>query len=358
MKNCVNVGILGYGLVSAARTFHVPLVNYEERMQLKSIATLLPDEAHQLVKGVHITTDSDEVINDPNIDLIIVALPNTLHYKFAKQALEAGKHVVVEKPLCVNASEIKELMQLARTHNRTLTQFHNRRWDAGFLTVQKLITEAACGETRLLEMNYDRWAPEVSSGWRDHDEKGSGMLYDLGVHLFDQTICLFGSPLSVTADLHSHRPQSKAVDYFNVRLEYPHHEVILRSSMLASLPAPRYRLVGTKGNYVKNGVDMQASQLNNGMLPDDPAYGHDAPAEYGTLHDGETSTTLPTERGAYETFYHQLASHLLDGTEPAVPPSDALTIVALVEAALLSHEQRRTVMASEISFLTDHKEMR
>ena len=352
MKNHVNVGILGYGLVSAARTFHVPLVSFEDRLHLKSIATLLPDEAHQMVENVHITTDSDEVINDPDIDLVVVALPNSLHYRYARQALEAGKHVVVEKPLCVTADEIEELIELARTHELTITQFHNRRWDAGFLTVQKLLNDKTCGDTRLLEMNYDRWAPEVSSGWRDHTAKGSGMLYDLGVHLLDQTICLFGYPLSVTASLQSHRPNSNAVDYFNVRLAYDEHEVVLRSSMLASLPAPRYRLIGAHGNYVKNGVDMQAGQLNDGMLPDNPNYGLDTTEEYGILHTGKFAQPLPTERGTYQTFYHKLAAHLLDGTPMPVPPSDAHAIVTLVEAAQRSHEEQRTIISSEMKFLT------
>lgn len=350
MNTPVNVGILGYGLVSASRTFHVPLVMFEPRLHLSIVSTLLPDEAKQMIPEVPITTDANEVINDPSIDVIVVALPNTLHYKFAKQALEAGKHVIVEKPLCITSAEIRELMELAHSKGLLLTQFHNRRWDAGFLTVKKLITNQTCGETRLLEMNYDRWAPEVTTGWRDSTELGSGTVYDLGVHLFDQTLSLFGRPLTLSAELGSQRPGSQATDYFNITLGYAEHNVVLRSSMLASLPAPRYRLIGTAGNYVKHGVDMQAGQLNDGMLPNNPTYGLDTSEEYGILHDGIHSQPLPTERGAYDTFYRQLAAHLIDNGEPPAPLHDAHDIVALVEATYRSAAEKRTLTGDEIGY--------
>lgn len=347
-----NVGIIGYGPNSAARTFHVPLIGYEPALKVKTISTLLPEETKAMVPNANVTTEPNDIFSDDEIDMVVVATPNIFHRDYAEKALQAGKHVVVEKPLAITSKEIAALIALAKQKDRILMQFHNRRWDGGFLTVQQLIKDGACGDIKLLEMNYDRWVPTVSEGWRDTAAAGSGVLYDLGLHLLDQTLALFGRPIAVQATIANQRPGATVDDYFVLNLAYPDHQVVLRATMLATEPAPRYRLVGTKANYVKYGIDRQALQLNEGILPNDPTWGRDDTKDYGLFNTGENEARPhPTERGAYQMFYHHLAGALAGKNNPPVDARDAHDVVALIEAAFRSNREKRTIGKADINYL-------
>lgn len=347
------VGIVGYGPNSASQTFHVPLIGAEPRFTLEVVSTLMPDVVRPLLPGINVVTEVDDVINNSAVQLVVVATPNAWHYEYAKRALEAGKHVVVEKPLCITAKEIDELIALAKSKDLILSQFHNRRWDAGFLTVQKLIADRHCGELAVYEANYDRWAPEVPANWREEKKPGAGALFDLGVHLLDQTIALFGRPQAVSATIKCQRDGAAVDDYFSLELDYGRMQAVLGASFLAASPGPRYKLSGTKGAYVKAGAaiqDPQAGMLTSGMKPGDPGWGEDRPEDYGYFTDGQTRETIPTVPGSYQSFYSGLADAILHDKQPPVPVEDARDIVAIIEAAFRSETEGRRIPAAEIGF--------
>lgn len=356
-KTPARVGIIGFGPVSAARTFHVPLIGVQPALQLHQVSSLLPlDELKPLLPtGVQLTADSADIINNPDIDLVVIATPIPFHFDLAKQALQAGKHVVVEKPITMSVSETDQLIALAKEKNLLLSQHHNRRWDAGFLTVQKLIADGAFGAIASYEAAYDRWVPEAPQSWQKPMKPGTGILYDLGVHLIDQTLALFGRPYAVTATLRAQRPNAEADDYFYIQLDYGQLQVTLHASMLAAVPAPRYKVLGSKGTFVKYmasyGSDPQANMLNDGMLPADKGWGQDIPEAYGSFHDGTAEKTIPSEPGAYQKFYEGIAAALANGVPQPVPVEDARDGIAIIEAAMTSDAQGRTVKADEISFL-------
>lgn len=348
------VGIIGFGPGSAAQTFHVPLLEHEAAFSLRIVSSLQPDEARPLLGDVPVTGDVDEVINHPEVQLVVVSTPNAWHYEYAKRALAAGKHVVVEKPLAITVAEADELIALAKQRGVLLSQFHNRRWDGGFLTLQQLLADERLGKPSLLEMHYDRFEPQLSGNWREDDKPGNGMLYDLGVHLLDQTLALFGRPQSVSATILSQRAPGKADDYFDVHLDYGQLQVVLGANLLAAIPGPRYRLCGSHGTFVKAGAaqhDPQAGMLIAGMRPGAAGWGEDTPDRYGQLSDGKTTTTIPTIPGAYQSFYHGLGEAILNGKPLPAPVEDARDIIAIIEAAKRSHQTGRRVSAEEIGFI-------
>lgn len=347
------VGVVGYGPNSASQTFHVPLIGAEPRFTLEAVSTLMPEVVKPLLPGINVVTEVDDVINNPHVELVVIATPNAWHYQYAKQALAAGKHVVVEKPLCITVKETDELIALAKSKNLILTQFHNRRWDAGFLTVQKLIAENRCGELAVYEANYDRWAPEVPVNWREEKKPGAGALFDLGVHLLDQTLALFGRPEAVTATIRAQRDGAAVDDYFSLQLDYGRLQAVLRASFLAASPGPRYKLSGSRGAYVKAGAaiqDPQAGMLAAGQRPGEPGWGEDRPEDYGFFTDGQTRETIPTVPGSYQSFYAGLADAILEDSQPPVPVEDARDILAIIEAAFRSESEGRRIPAAEIGF--------
>ncbi len=346
------VGIIGFGPVSAARTFHAPLIGVEPRLHLKSVSTMMPREVRPLLPdAVTVTEEPGDILGDDDIGLVVVATPNTWHYQYAKQALDAGKHVVVEKPLALTVQEADELLALAQKHGLLLTQFHNRRWDGGFLTAQKILHDGLCGDITFYEANYDRWVPKVPDNWREKKTPGGGTFVDLGVHLIDQALALFGRPQAVTAVIRSQRDPEKADDYFSLQLDYGRLQAVLRATMLAADPGPRYKLGGTKGTYTKFGADPQAHMLNAGRLPGQPGWGEDKPEDYGYFSDGQDRTTIPTIPGAYQEFYAGLAAAVIDGAPQPVPAADARDIIAIIEAAFRSEAEGRQISADEIGFI-------
>ena len=359
-KPYCGIGIIGYGPGSASQTFHVPLIGAEQRFKLTIVSTLMPEEVKPLLPGITVTTEVDDVINHPDVDLVVIAVPNAWHYEFAQKALQAGKHVVVEKPLTVTAAETDELMALAKQKDVILTQFHNRRWDGGFLTAKKLITDGTLGEVAIYEANYDRWVPTVSDNWREQNKPGNGALYDLGIHMIDQAFALFGRPHAISATVKNTRPGAQTDDYFDIQFMYPRVQVNLRATMLGAEPAPRYKVIGTKGTFVKHmasyGADPQALMLNNGVRPGDKTWALDEPKDYGYIANGDTKTPVPTVTGAYETFYTQLADAILDGKPQPVAVEETRDIIAAIEACFASHKEGKRLTAKEIGFLQPPQE--
>ncbi|WP_437577333.1 oxidoreductase [Sorangium sp. So ce887] len=342
MSQRVYVGLIGYGLAGAV--FHAPLIRSIPGLRLAAIATRREGQVMTDHSGVAVHPTPEVLIAEPGIDLVVIASPNETHVPLARAALEAGKHVVVDKPFTITSAEADELIALAARRGRLLSVFQNRRWDADFLTVRHCIEQGLLGEVASYEAHFDRFRPAIKQGWREEAAPGSGILYDLGAHLIDQALVLFGPPRAVTADLLAQRPEARTVDYFHLTLEYGKRRVIVRSSTLVSEPGPRFAVHGDGGSFLKHGIDGQEEALKAGKRPGTPEWGREDPRWFGTLvtASGERRTieSLP---GAYEAYYEGIAAAILDGAPPPVRAEEARDVIRIIEAAMRSSAERRTI---------------
>ena len=337
----IRVGLVGYG--HAGAVFHAPLIRAAARLELAAVATGREERVARDLPGVRRAAGPAELFTDPSIDLVVIATPNETHRALALAALDAGKHVVVDKPLANSAREAEELILRARARGRTLSAFQNRRWDGDFLTVKRLIDEGALGSVEHYESRFDRFRPEIKPGWREKAGAGAGLLYDLGSHLIDQALVLFGMPEAVDAEIVARRPDAEVDDYFLVTLSYGARRAILGASMLAREAGPRFLVRGAAGSFVKRGLDPQEEALKAGRVPEGANWGQDAPELYGTLTTSVGARPLVTSPGAYPEYYARLAASLLDGEALAVPADDARRALVVLEAARLSATEKRIV---------------
>jgi predicted dehydrogenase len=342
----LRAGIVGYGLAGAV--FHAPLIAATPGLRVAAIVTRNPERAAQAARehpGARVVGSVDELLHG-GVDLVVVATPNREHVPVALAALEAGAAVVVDKPMAATAADARALAEAAERRGRPLTVFHNRRWDGDFLTVRRLRDEGRLGDVVRFESRFDRWRPEVAAGrWRELADPADagGLLFDLGSHLVDQAVVLFGAPVSVYAEVAARRPGAVVDDDVFVALEHPGGERShLWATMLASEPAPRFRVLGERGAYVKAGLDPQEDQLKAGKRPGDAGWGEDP--EPGRLAAGDASEPVPTEPGAYERFYASVAGALRDGAPLPVEPGEAARVIEILEAARASAREHRVVM--------------
>jgi scyllo-inositol 2-dehydrogenase (NADP+) len=314
----IRVGLAGYGL--AGSVFHAPLIRACQRMQLAAVLTSrdVPERVGSL----------DELLE--RSDLVVVATPNTTHFEIAAAALNAGKHVVVDKPLAVTVHEAGRLIALAKERQRVLTVFHNRRWDSDFLTVHKMLPQL--GEVMLFEAHWDRFRPEIKRGWREEPRPGGGVLSDLGPHMIDQALTLFGMPDAISADVLAQRAGAEVDDYFDLTLHYGERRACLRCSTLVAQPRPRFAVYGAAGSFVKCGLDPQEAQLKSGMTLRDDSFGFDGKDGTLTFGDGR-SGKVPSERGNYLALYEAVADAILDGAPVPVAPADARAGLVLIDLA-------------------------
>lgn len=330
----VSVGIIGFGL--SGRIFHTPLLLAHGGYKISAIVSSRPVN----LPGVKLTSDVNSVFSDPKIDLVVVCAPNSLHYSLTRDALKSGKHVVVEKPFTNRISEAEELITLAKEKNRKLTVFHNRRWDSDFLTVQTLLKSQALGQVTQFESRFDRFRPNVRpERWKEQNLEGSGIWFDLGSHLLDQALQIFGKPDEIFADIQSQRDSSAADDYFNVILKYGAMRVILRSSSMIE-GTPRFVISGTRGHFTKFGLDPQEEQLKNGAINLE-IFGKEEKGSFGKLTTYEnnlpSTTAIESIRGNYLHFYHQFHRSLLDpNLEVPVSANEALEVVRLLNLGIQS----------------------
>jgi len=329
----IRVGLIGYGL--AGSVFHEPLIRACEGLELRAVLT---SREHPLRVG-----SVDELFE--RCDLVVVASPNDSHFPLARQALEHGKHVVVDKPFTVTVEEADALIALERESDRMLTVFHNRRWAADFLTLRGVLPRL--GELFLVEANWDRFRPEVRQRWREQPGPGAGLLADLGPHMVDEMLQLFGMPDAISADIFAQRPGAKVDDYFDLKLNYGKRRVCLRASSLVSAPRPRFAAHGSGGSFVKHGLDPQEAQLKTGMDPRDPRFGVEDREGTLTLPDGSIEQ-VPTERGRYLDFYEAVVAAIDEGARAPVDPADARDGLLLIDLARRAAElgQRLPVPAA------------
>ena len=338
-RGMIRTGLIGYGLGGMA--FHAPLISAVPDLELAAIATSRVAEVRVRYPQATVTTP-EALIADPDIALVVISTPNDSHYPLAHAALEAGKHVVIDKPFASTVEEGEALIALAARRGCLLSVFHNRRWDSDFLTVAKLLAEGRLGEVMLAELRWDRFRPEVTARWRDRPELGAGILFDLGPHLFDQALQLFGIPEALTADIAVQREGGQADDYFEVTLSYGNARVVLSSSALVAATRPRFALHGTKGSFVKHGLDPQEAWMRAGRTPTEPGFGVDPAEQHGTLiHGNGSRETIVSETGDYRRFYSGVAQAIAAATPPPVTAQDALAGVRLIELARQSAREGR-----------------
>jgi scyllo-inositol 2-dehydrogenase (NADP+) len=333
--------MIGYG--HAGSVFHAPLISIEPRLELSAVATSRGDQVARDLPDARRVSSPGELFEDAGIDVIVVASPNETHRELALAALRAGKHVVVDKPLANSPREAEELIAAAAGAGRTLSVFQNRRWDGDFLTVRRLIAERALGRLDYYEARFDRHRPQLKNGWREQEKAGSGLLLDLGPHLIDQALNLFGMPDSVTADVEVQRPGARVDDYFRVELRYGPTRAVLGASMLAVKPGPKFLLRGSDGTFEKYGLDPQEEALKARRTPGGSGWGRERPDNYGTLTASRGARRVETVSGAYQDYYAGLAACLLDGAPVPVAADDARRSLVVIEAARLSAAERREI---------------
>lgn len=330
----IATAILSYGM--SGEVFHAPLLEAHPGFNLSLIVQRKSTHASLRYRHVRIVTSVDEAIQDNSIELIIVNTPNDTHLDFATKALEAGKHVVIEKPFTVTAAEADQLIKLAKSKNKILTVFQNRRWDGDFLTVKKVVEEKLLGKLVEFEAHYDRFRNYVEPNtWKETEGKGTGIVYNLGSHMFDQIVTLFGLPKEVDARVGIQRPAGRVDDFYDVRLSYEGLHVIVKSSYLVREQGPRYILHGTEGSFVKYGIDPQEQALKEGKKPGGTNWGVEDKSTWGKinttvngLHVEGNVETLP---GNYLAFYQNVYEAIRESKELIVKPEQARDVIALIE---------------------------
>ena len=342
----IHVGLLGFGL--AGRVFHAPMISAVSGLRLAAILERRGDEAKGRYPDVRIVRTLDEMLAIESIRLIVIATPNTTHHSLAAQCLRAGRDVVVDKPFATTYAEAAELARLANRSGRLITVFQNRRWDGDFRTVRNLINERALGRIVLFESHFERYRPKLRPGaWRESTDPGSGILFDLGPHLLDQALVLFGPPQAVSADVRIEREGAAVDDAFDVVLHYAQLRAVLRATMLACEPGPRFIVHGTEGSYVKHGLDPQEDALVRGETPRDSGWGLDLEERWGRLtlsQDGAImSRRIRTEAGDYRRYYENVRDAIVSGAPLDITPEQALTVMRLLELARQSSRERRTI---------------
>lgn len=343
MSDNIRVAIIGYGY--ASKTFHAPLIGGTPGMTLAAVSSSDESKVRIDWPTVRVVAEPRQLLDDPNIDLIVIPTPNDTHFLLAKAALEAGKHVVVDKPFTVTLSQARELDAIARSRGQLLSVFHNRRWDSDFLTVKSLINEGLLGEVCYFESHFDRYRPQIRNRWREQGGPGSGIWFDLGPHLLDQAINLFGLPVSMTVDLAQLRPGAQSTDYFHAVLVYPQRRVILHATLLAAAETARYIVHGSRGSYIKYGLDPQEERLKNGERLPQEDWGYDMRDGTLTRVDGadrseESWLTLP---GHYPAYYAAIRDALNGEGENPVPAGQAIQIMELIELGIESAKHRATL---------------
>ncbi len=336
----LNVGLVGFGF--AGKVFHAPVIRAVEGLRLSAIVQRHgpPDPKYPDVEFVR---SVDELLKR-EIDLVVVATPNTSHHPIAKQALLAGRHVVVDKPFTTTLAEAQDLVAIAKRQRRIVTVYQDRRYTGDFVTVQNVVAEAALGRVTTYESHFDRFRPEQKpKAWREEPLPGSGVWFDIGPHLFDQALLLFGIPEAIGADIRIEREGGRIDDAFDVTLYYPSMRAVLRASMLRQPVGPTWIVNGTKGSFVKHGMDPQEAALKEGRTPDEPDWDADPPELHGKLITSDATHTVPTLRSSFIRYYQNVRDAMLGKSELAVSPEWSLDVMRGLVLAVQSSQTRRVL---------------
>ncbi len=331
MPNSIRVALIGYGY--AGRTFHAPMIAATPGLELVVVASRDAAKVHADWPGVGVDADPVAVATRGDVDLVVIASPNDSHAPLALVAIGAGRHVVVDKPFTLDLAEARAVVAAAEAADRLVSVYHNRRWDSDFLTVRRAIGDGLAGEVAHVESHIDRFRPVVRDRWRERDGPGGGLWFDLGPHLVDQALCLFGVPDRVQANLGTLRQGAQVDDWAHVVLDYPTRRVVLHAGMLVAGGTHRFVVHGSGGTLVKPLIDRQESQLLEGMTPGAPGWGEDADPLLVYDGSGGVPRTVPAVAGDQRRFYAGVVAALTTGAPNPVPPGEALAVMAVVEAA-------------------------
>jgi predicted dehydrogenase len=340
----IRVGLVGFGM--AGRVFHAPLLSSVDGLELASVVECNSNSAAERYPGIQVYRSLEDMLADASLGLFVLATPNGTHFPLAKKLLNAGKNVVVDKPMTLTSAEAAELIGLAKEHKVLLAPFQSRRWDSDFLTLQKLLHEDSLGRLVAFESRLDRWRPALLTErlWKESAEAGGGKLLDLGPHLVDQALVVFGKPEAVSAEVVREKDGPGVDDAFTIRLRYPGLIVTLGANSLSLPAAPRFHLRGIKGSYWKYGVDPQEDALNKITHIADPVWGQEPAANWGVLHvgieGGSVTKPVPALTGDYRLYYEGIRDALFGKAPPPVSGIDGWRVARVLECAAQSSDKR------------------
>jgi len=339
----INTALCSFGM--SGFVFHAPFIDVHPEFNLYGVWERTKNNAQAKYPNIKTFRRLEDMLADENIELVVVNTPSVTHYDFTKQAINSGKNVIVEKPFTATVAQAEELILLAKEKKVTLSVYHNRRYDSDFKTVKKILDEGWLGKIVEAEIHYDRYDPGLS--YKVHKETPTaavGCLYDLGSHLIDQALVLFGLPNAIYADLDTFRPNSKVEDYFDVKMIYNTHRVTLKSSYYVREILPGNILHGTKGSFIKSKADVQEAALQSGKIPGTQDWGAELDKEKGLLHtekDGKIIREyVPTLNGDYMAYYEGIYQALRNNRSVPVSATDGMNVIKVIEAAILSNKEK------------------
>lgn len=342
----INTAVIGFGI--SARVFHLPFLTTLPQYSVITILERSKSDSKTLYPDATIVRSLEAILADPAIELIVITTPNETHFPYAKKALEAGKHVVVEKPFTNTSDEARILVDLAASNKNMLSVYQNRRYVSDHLTIKEILQQQLLGPVHECFAHYDRYRSEARpDAWREKVLPGSGILYDLGAHLIDQACCFFGLPFFITADVQQQRPHAQVDDYFMIRFDYPKLKVHLHAGMLVREPGPRYAIHGWNGSFIKYGEDPQEAALRAGQLPSGDEWGEEKEMHHGQLHTEKDGIIInkkyPSLKGNYAQYYINLYDSIRNGAPVLEKPEHGFNTIRLIELAFESSAKQCTL---------------
>ncbi|WP_457318989.1 oxidoreductase [Stenotrophomonas sp. P5_B8] len=344
MATALQVGLIGYGL--AGSVFHAPLIQHTPGLTLHSIVSSQRDRLLRSFTDVRICAHAQQLFDDPAVDAVVIATPNAEHAPLAIAALQAGKHVLVDKPFTLDVAQAEAVVQAAQAAERVATVFQNRRFDADFLSLRQLLDSGVLGDVAECHSHFDRYRPQVRDRWRESDVPGAGLWMDLGPHLLDQMLQLFGWPAAISADITAQRDHARSDDYFHAVLHYPRHRAIVHAGSLVAAANPRFAVHGHVGSYLKDGRDVQEDQLRDGIAPGAPGWGLDPLHGQHVVvdeHGRSQRSTVDNVPGDYRRLYAAFRDAMLGSGAPTVSADEALQLMRLLQAGAESARSGRRV---------------
>ncbi len=343
----IKVGLAGFG--NAAKIMHAPFLLTNKNFEVISIFERNKDDSKKIFRDAVVVKTLDDLLQT-NVDLVVITTPNDTHFEYAKKSLLSGKHVVLEKPFTIKSEDALELIKIANGENKILSVFQNRRYSSDFLTIKKLSTKKVLGDVHTYEAHFDRYRPEPKAGkaWREQNIPGSGITYDLGSHLIDQALCLFGLPQNIFADIKKQRSFAVVDDYFEIQLDYIFLKVTLKSGMLVMQPGPKYLIHGTKGSFIKYGEDIQEDMLKAGSLPVSEDWGKEDKKNYGLLVTEDLHEKYTSLQGNFGLFYQNIFETIVNDSPLKEKPEHGYNTIRLIELAFESSNKKKLLACDKL----------